>query len=83
MKTARTTIVPIGNSKGVRIPKTLLEASGIGLNVELKLDRGKIIISPIKSEGERVIVNEEALLSEKALSDWLRPEEDEAWKDLQ
>lgn len=27
--------------------------------------------------------NEEALLSEKALSDWLRPEEDEAWKDLQ
>ncbi len=83
MKAAKTIIVPIGNSKGVRIPKTLLEASGIGLNVELKLDKGKIIISPIRSKKEKLIANEEALLSEKALSDWLRPEEDKAWKDLQ
>ena len=83
MKPAKATIVPIGNSKGVRIPKTLLEASGIGLNVELKLVKGKIVISPVRSREEKIIANEEALLSEKALSDWLRPEEDEAWKDLQ
>jgi hypothetical protein len=34
-------------------------------------------------EGEESVVNDTAFLSESALSDWNRPEEDEAWAYLQ
>jgi antitoxin MazE len=42
----KTRIVRIGNSRGVRIPKLLLEQSGLGAEVELELRDGKIIIGP-------------------------------------
>ncbi len=77
----KTTIVAIGNSKGVRLPKVLLEESGIVKDVEIKVISGGLRITPIKSAG--VIANETAALSEKALSkDWNRPEEDAAWANL-
>jgi antitoxin MazE len=78
----KASIIKIGNSRGVRIPKFLLEESGLNSVVELKLRGGEIIISPPKKVAQPR-VNAEALLSESALSDWLRPEEDEAWKSLQ
>lgn len=37
-------IVPIGNSQGVRIPKALLEQSGLGEQVELEAGENVIII---------------------------------------
>ena len=37
-------IVRIGNSRGVRIPKPLLEESGIGDEVELSAEPGRIVI---------------------------------------
>ncbi len=37
-------IISIGNSQGLRIPKPLLEQSGLGQNVELEIDRNRIII---------------------------------------
>lgn len=37
-------IVRIGNSKGVRIPKPLLERAGLPEDVELHAEEGKIII---------------------------------------
>jgi antitoxin MazE len=40
----RTRIIRIGNSQGVRIPKSLLEDSGIGEEVELKAECGQIVI---------------------------------------
>ena len=40
----KTRIVRIGNSQGIRIPKPLLEASGIQGEVELKVEDGRIII---------------------------------------
>ena len=41
-------IVAIGNSKGIRIPKAVLEQCGFGENADLSIEDGKIILSPIK-----------------------------------
>lgn len=76
-----TTIIEIGNSRGIRIPKPILNESGLGEKVELQVKKGEIRITavPIK-----VITEATLLLSEKTLStDWDRPEEDEAWASLQ
>ena len=42
-------IISIGNSKGIRLSKTILEKYEIGDKVELILEKGRIIIKP-KSE---------------------------------
>jgi antitoxin MazE len=76
----RTNIISIGNSKGIRIPKPLLEESGLGKDIELKVKKGEIRITPVT---KRRMPSDTMLLSEKALAvDWDRPEEDEAWKSL-
>ncbi|HMS32274.1 MAG TPA: AbrB/MazE/SpoVT family DNA-binding domain-containing protein [Candidatus Saccharibacteria bacterium] len=72
------TIVKIGNSQGIRIPKSLLRTSGLSGSVELKTKKGEIKIVPSKPRA-----NSEALLSEKSLNDWANPQEEEAWKNLQ
>lgn len=75
-----TTIISIGNSKGIRIPKPLLLQSGLGNNVQIVAKTGELRIiaaSPTKK------ISDTALLSEKVLArDWLRPEEDRAWASL-
>jgi antitoxin MazE len=77
----RTTIVAIGNSQGIRIPKVLLEESGIKKDVEIKPIRGGLKITPIKEASSAVA--ETAMLSEPVLGrEWNRPEEDEAWASL-
>ena len=76
-----TTIISIGNSKGVRIPKPLLEESGLSKDVRITAKNGEIRITAGKPSRK---ITETALLSEKVLSrDWLRPEEDKAWANLQ
>lgn len=76
----KTSIITIGNSKGVRISKPLLEESGLSGAVEMKAVKGKITIVPATVETKKL---DTALLSEKVLArDWLRPEEDEAWASL-
>lgn len=40
----KTRIVRIGNSQGIRIPKPLLEQSGLGEEVELEVAEGRITI---------------------------------------
>ncbi len=37
-------IIRIGNSQGIRIPKPLLEQSGLGEEVELEVERDQIVI---------------------------------------
>jgi antitoxin component of MazEF toxin-antitoxin module len=77
-----TTLIAIGNSRGIRIPKILLKESGLGNEVELQVKKGeiRIVTAPIKNE----LASATQLLSEKSLAtDWNRPEEDEAWKSLQ
>ena len=77
-----TTIISIGNSRGIRIPKLMLEESGLNNKVELEVKKGEIKIVPAKIK--KKTVNDTLLLSETLLgTDWNRPEEDEAWKSLQ
>jgi antitoxin MazE len=42
----RTRIVRIGNSQGVRIPKALLQESGLDGEVELTVRDGTVVIAP-------------------------------------
>jgi antitoxin MazE len=42
-------VIPIGNSKGIRLSKTLLDKYDIRDSVELILEKGYIIIRPKKS----------------------------------
>lgn len=39
-------IINIGNSKGIRLPKTLLEQYNITDTIELILEKGRIILKP-------------------------------------
>ena len=40
-------VISIGNSKGIRLAKTLLEKYNITDNVELILEKGYIILKPV------------------------------------
>jgi antitoxin MazE len=42
----KTKIVKIGNSRGIRIPKSVIEESGLHDEVELEVDEDTIIIKP-------------------------------------
>ena len=75
-----TSIITIGNSKGVRIPKPLLNESGLTGEVDIRASKGKISIVAARP---KLKLSDTALMSEKVLArDWLRPEEDKAWASL-
>ena len=42
----RARIVKIGNSQGIRIPKPILEQSGISGDVDIEVENNQIIIRP-------------------------------------
>jgi antitoxin MazE len=77
----RTTIIKIGNSRGIRIPKPMLEESGILRDVNISVNKRGIRLTPLKPAVD--LASETSLLSENTLSkDWDRPEEDAAWANL-
>ncbi len=45
----RAHVVKIGNSQGIRIPKPILEQTGIKEDVELEVEKNQIIIRPISN----------------------------------
>jgi len=83
----KTRIVPIGNSQGVRIPKPLLEQTGLTGEVEIRAANGSLVIRPAKKPRagwstafqEMARLGDDALLDEApSLSRW---DEDEwAWR---
>lgn len=81
----KTRIVRIGNSQGVRIPKPLLEESGLGEDVELEVQENQIIIraagkprqgwaeafrSMAEREDDRLLDLETAAPSEWDVEEW-------------
>mgnify|MGYP006216027413 FL=1 len=74
----RTRIIRIGNSQGVRIPKPLLEESGLAGEVELKAEEGAIVIRSLRPPREgweaafeaMATEGDDALLDESAPTDW-------------
>ena len=76
----KTSIVKIGNSRGVRIPKQLLDETGLAGEVTITAKGSTIEICAIKKD----VVDEGVLLSHSALAkEWNSPEEDQAWASLQ
>ena len=46
----RLSVVRIGNSKGIRIPKPLLDQCHISGAVDLKVEGKRIVLTPVKSK---------------------------------
>lgn len=46
----RVSVVPIGNSRGIRLPKAILEQLQISDQLELEVENKQIILRPIKRE---------------------------------
>jgi antitoxin MazE len=44
----KTRIVPIGNSQGIRIPKPLLEQTGLSGEVEISAEDDALVVRPVK-----------------------------------
>lgn len=81
-----TSIISVGNSKGIRIPKPLLDESGLGKEVELKVKKGeiKIVAAKKKNVKKKTGIDPFLLATEKVFAkDWLKPEEEEAWAPYQ
>ena len=75
-----TSLIQNGNSRGIRIPKPLLNESALEGEVELLVKKSEIRIVPAPKNKR----TKDVLLSEQALiTDWMNPEEDIAWKNLQ
>ncbi len=48
----RSRVIKIGNSQGLRIPKPILEQTGITDDVEITVDKDQIVIRPVKQARE-------------------------------
>jgi len=44
----KTKVIKIGNSRGIRLPKVILHQIGINDEVDLEVDRDRIILKPIR-----------------------------------
>jgi len=80
----RTRIVKIGNSQGIRIPKILLEQSGIHAEVEIEVQGDRLTIrsaTRLRSGWDEAFAvmakqQDDALLDEVNTTDWDRVEWD-------
>jgi len=74
----RTQIVKIGNSQGIRIPKLLLEQSGINDEVEIEVQSGCLILRAVtqpRSGWEEAFASmsqqkDDALLEDRSTTEW-------------
>lgn len=81
----KTRIVRIGNSQGIRIPKPLLQQSGLGEEVELEVRAHEIVIraaSRVRSDWEdafraMAVRGDDSLLDSDVPSQW--DEEEWSW----
>ncbi len=71
----KTRIVRIGNSRGVRIPKPLLEQAGLNGDVEIRAENGSLVIRPARKprEGWDAAFREMARRGDDALLDDVPP----------
>jgi antitoxin MazE len=76
--TIKTRIIKIGNSQGIRIPKILLEQSGIDGEVEIQVEGDRLTIrrtSQIRSGWDEAFatmaeLQEDRLLDKTTATDW-------------
>ena len=41
-------LIPIGNSKGVRIPRSIIKSCGFGEQVEMRVSEGVVVLAPVR-----------------------------------
>jgi antitoxin MazE len=46
----KVSIVSIGNSKGIRIPKSILEQCNFNKEADLEVEHNKLVIKPVKKK---------------------------------
>lgn len=74
--TMRASIIKIGNSRGIRIPKKLLEETNLHDEADIAIEKGVLVVRPVKKK----VLDEGLVLSRSALAkEWDSPEEDAAW----
>lgn len=80
-----TKIVKIGNSRGIRIPKSFIDESGLNDEVELEIEKGRIVIKPKSKSRESwnsafskmAENNDDILLDSKSLTNQTKWDEEE------
>ncbi len=79
-----TAIIKIGNSKGLRLSKTILEKYNIKDKVEIILEMGQIILKPIETPRKNWDVSFEKMHQEGddtlLITDVFEDEDFEEWK---
>ena len=45
-------LVSIGNSKGVRIPRSIIKACGFGEQIEMRVSEGMVVLTPARNPRE-------------------------------
>lgn len=80
----RASIVRIGNSRGLRIPKVLLDECGIGDAVDLVVEGGRLVVTAARSAREGW-AEEARAMAERGEDRLLDPEvptafDDEEWE---
>ncbi len=70
----------IGNSQGVRIPKSILVQAHLTGELDMTIVDDGLLLTPVVEPDTGLSL---MLASREALSDWERPEEDAAWAFLQ
>mgnify|MGYP006176615151 FL=1 len=79
-----TAIIKIGNSKGLRLSKTILEKYNIKDKVEIILEMGQIILKPIETPRKNWDVSFEKMHQEGddtlLINDVFEDEDFEEWK---
>ena len=58
-------VIPVGNSKGIRIPKVLLKLCHIGREVDLEVKGERIVISAVNKEPRKNWTKAFKLMREK------------------
>lgn len=46
----KTQLIKIGNSRGIRLPKAIIEQVGLGQDVELRVEEGRIVIQAVDED---------------------------------
>lgn len=80
-------IIQIGNSRGIRIPKTLLEQTGVSDEVELEVKNDQIIIKPAQKPRmgwqerfQTMAKNQDDSLLDTSALPYLNSWDDEEWE---
>ena len=42
-------LISIGNSKGIRIPSSVIKQCGLGNQLEMRIENGVIVLAPVRS----------------------------------